>query len=87
MSDEASERKLSLRIEAADDLGFVIWDAGRIVAALTSRAEVANWLEERLGSLPGERERESAEIAAVRADLPNIIRPETTAPGWRWRRT
>jgi hypothetical protein len=79
-------RASKLFIEPAQVVGFTVWQDGKMLAALTSRAEVANWIEDHLGSLPGEREREARDYEATRRDMPNIIRPEETAPGWAWRR-
>ena len=80
------DRKMSLRIEPAATKGFIIWEAGEIVAGLSTRAEVANWIEDRLGSIPGEQEQEAADLVALREDLPNITKLERSRPGWQWRR-
>ena len=72
-------RDLDVRISAAGQVGFVVWEAGAIVASLTSRAEVADWIEQRLGIVPGEREREDADRAAYSnvERMPNIAQPRT----------
>lgn len=86
-----AKRALDLRVSAARDTGFVVWEAGEAIAALTSRAELADWLYERLGSIPGEREREARDLAATEAALgnverfPNVARPRTDPPRRRSR--
>lgn len=83
-----SERNLDIRITAASDRGFVVWEASVVVAALTTRAEVAEWLEQRLGLLPGEIEREAQDRQQTIDDLPNVIRARTAPPKSRlWQRS
>lgn len=74
-----NRRHLDLRIAAATHVGFTIWEGGEIVAALTSRAEVAQWLEERLGAIPGEHEREARDFDAMQAALANVERMPNVA--------
>ena len=63
----ATEREtLDLRISAGHDIGFLVQEAGHVVAALSTPGELATWIETRLRSVAGEREREAAE----RADQP-----------------
>ncbi len=52
--EHAAPRGCELRIGAAPEIGFVIWEHGEIAAALTSRQEVAAWIVNRLARLPGE---------------------------------
>lgn len=73
MSDRSDMPPIMVR--AAADIGFTIEEAGHVVAALTSAAEVAQWMETRLGSLPGEQEREAADRAATIEALPQVLRP------------
>jgi len=74
-------RQLDLRIAAAGEIGFVVWEASEVVAAFTSRAELADWLEARLGLVAGEAEREAAELAAYRASVGNVERFPKIAGG------
>lgn len=83
-------RSLDLRISAPPDIGFIVWSAGEPVAAFTTRAQLCAWLEETLGSLPGELEREAAVSMPGHADsqadlsnverMPNVARPRTEPP-------
>ncbi len=77
-------RHLDIRISAAAEKGFVIHEAGEIVAAFTSRAEVAQWIEDRLGLVDGEIERERQDISDTVQEFPNILR--TDPKRWNWRR-
>lgn len=88
-------RSIDLRISAPPDTGFIVWSAGEPVAAFTTRAQLCAWLEDTLGSLPGELEREasltSQEHSGVQADMsnvermPNVARPRTEPPkSRRW---
>lgn len=77
-------RHLDIRIGAAVEKGFVIHEAGEIVAAFTSRAEVAQWIEDRLGLVDGEIERERQDISDTVHDFPNILR--TDPKRWKWGR-
>jgi hypothetical protein len=78
-----ARRHVDLRVAAARDVGFAIYEAGEIVAAVTSRAEVAEWIERRLGLLPGELEREAVDFEATREAManvelmPQVVRPRT----------
>lgn len=67
-------RDVNIQITAAQETGFLAWEGGEVVAAFTSRAEIANWLEARLGDLPGEKEREAQDQADTVEALPNVIR-------------
>lgn len=84
-------RHLDLRITAGRDAGFIVWEAAEAIAAFSSRAELADWLEDRLGSMPGEQEREAREIAAYHAArgnverFPNVASPRTDPPPRRTR--
>lgn len=44
-------RDIEIRITAAAQTGFVAQEAGEIVAAFSTRHELARWIEERLGDL------------------------------------
>lgn len=83
-----AERALDIRITAGVDVGFVVWEAGEVLAALTSRVELAEWIETRLGLVAGEQEREAAERAEYDQTMPRIIRPDPKRTRWhdRWRR-
>lgn len=78
-------RVLDIRISAAAERGFVVHEAGEIVAAFTSRAEVAEWVEQRLGLVDGEIDRERRDIADTIEAFPNVV-ARTDPKGWRWRR-
>lgn len=81
MSD--APRELDIRISAASQTGFCIWEAGVVVAAVTSAAEVAEWVERRLRTLPGEREREAQDMADTLHSMPNVIRAQQGGGLWR----
>jgi len=66
-------RALDIRISAAADIGFIVHEAGEAVAAFTTRAELANWIEDRLGQLPGEVEREQRDRSDAMATFPQVI--------------
>jgi DNA-binding transcriptional MerR regulator len=70
-------RDLDIRIRAAKDRGFVVEESGEAVAALTTRSEVAQWIEDRLASVEGELDRERADIEQTIEDMPNVIRAKT----------
>lgn len=76
-------RSIDIRVSAASERGFVIMEAGEVVAAFTSRAEVAQWIEDRLGEVDGEIERERQDIEDTSYALPRII--SRTDPKW-WHR-
>lgn len=75
-------RDIDIRISAATDRGFAIHEGGQLVAALTTRAEVAEWIEDRLASVPGEVEREQQEIEQAQQDFPNVVRARTGPRGF-----
>lgn len=78
-------RAIDIRISAAAERGFVVHEAGEIVAAFTSRAEVAQWIEDRLGLVDGEVDRERQDMADTIESFPNVL--QRTDPGrWKWRR-
>lgn len=72
-----------IRITKADDTGYGIWIASRLVAALTTRAEVAEWIERHLGT-PEIIEREQQEIADVREQYPRVVGAPRTNPRRPW---
>lgn len=76
-------RELDIRINAATEVGFAVWEAGRMVASVTSAAEVAEWIERRLRTLPGEREREAQDMADTLHSMPNVIRAQQGDGLWR----
>ena len=71
-----SERNADIRISSATEAGFCIWEGGEIVAALTSRSEVAEWIERRLGHVPGELDREEQDRQQTVVDMPNVMRQQ-----------
>ena len=91
MSDQ--HRWPQIMVTAPRDIGFIVWSEGSPIAALTSRAELANWVERHFGDIPGEREREEEErkemmesLANVEA-MPNVLgRPRTEPRKGLWRR-
>jgi len=74
-------RTLDVRVTAAAETGFIVWEAAEPIAAFTSRAELADWLEDRLGLVAGETEREERELAAYRAAHSNVDRFPNVAGG------
>jgi hypothetical protein len=83
-------REIDLRITAPPEQGFCVWESGEMLAAFTSRYELAQWLERRLGVLPGEQEREAADMADMQRSLgnveafPSVVRPRTEPKRTRW---
>lgn len=47
-----TDRWPELRISCPRDNGFIVWSAGDPIAAMTSRAELADWIERHLGGHP-----------------------------------
>jgi hypothetical protein len=82
MSD--APRELDIRVSAASQVGFVIWEAGVAVAALTSAAELGEWVERRARAVFGEVEREAADEEDTRQTLPRIVASTEKARS-RWR--
>lgn len=70
-----SERpRFSLMIQPAARIGFVIMMDSHVIAALSTRAEVAQWIEDELGILiPEEIERERSEIDAAKQEFPRVV--------------
>lgn len=88
-----SDRWPELRISCPRDQGFIVWESGEPIASLTSRAELAEWIERALGAIPGEAEREQRDLAAMQEALgnvtsfPNVASPRTDpTPTGIWRR-
>lgn len=79
-------RETDLRITAGLEVGFCVWEAGEVVAALTSASELAEWIERRLGKVPGEAERESRDRAEAIEALPNVISAVRDGGRGIWRR-
>ena len=73
-----SSRQVDIRITAAIDVGFCVWEAGEVVAALKDRADVAEWVERRLGRIEGELNREEGERQERVIEMPNVMRLPTT---------
>lgn len=71
---------LDIRITKAKDVGFVVWEGGEIIAALEDRTRVAMWIEERLGDIPGERERELKNAASNVERMPNVAQRQESQP-------
>ena len=64
--------RIRFHVEEAEEIGFVVMIDGRTVAALTSRAELAEWVERHCGT-PDTIEREQREIAEVQQTLPRVV--------------
>lgn len=64
-------RALDIRISAARDHGFVVWEDGEPVAAFDNPQELAMWIEARAMKVEGEAERFSDE---AKTEFPNVIR-------------
>lgn len=78
MTDRWSE----IRISCPQEQGFIVWSEGNIIAGFTSRAELADWIENALGEIPGEKEREAKDMAAAQAygnveRFPNVASPRS----------
>ena len=83
MATDELFRHVDLRITAPAETGFLVWEGGEVIAAFTSRSELAQWLEDRLGLIPGEREKEAQAMAEMQnamtnvERMPNVVRPRT----------
>lgn len=66
-----TESSIDIRISNARERGFVIHEAGDIVAALTTAREVADWLQVRLEAV-------QPEATGDVVDLPNVARRDST---------
>ena len=64
-------RTLDIRISAARDHGFVVWEDGEVIAAFDDPQQLALWVEQRAMKVEGESERFSDE---TKTDFPNVIR-------------
>lgn len=83
-----ADRWPEIRISCPQDQGFIVWSDGNPIAAITSRAELAEWIERALGDIPGEQEREAQELASMQAALGNVERfPNVASPRTEGRRT
>ncbi len=83
-----ADRWPEIRISCPQGQGFIVWSEGEPVAAITSRAELAEWIERALGDIPGEQEREAQELASMQAALGNVERfPNVASPRTEARRT
>lgn len=86
---DEGERSCELRIVAAPLLGFAIYEHAELVAALTTRQEVAHWIATRLSELPGEPRENIAPPGYFNG--PRIVEQQRAAaaassrrwPGWR----
>ena len=54
----ADDRSLDIHITAATTCGFIVWEGGKCVAALSTPIELAEYVQRRARSLHGEAERE-----------------------------
>ena len=72
-----------IRVRKAKERGFFIEEAGSVVAAFSSRSEVANWIEDRLGEIPGEIERENQDMHDTVMAMPRVLRDRTGPRGIR----
>lgn len=70
-----TRKDLDIRIAAGLDCGFVIWEAGNVIAGLGTREEVAMWIERRLRDVAGELPRPPEE------PMPDVIRREQSRRG------
>jgi hypothetical protein len=68
MSDE---RSIDIRVASAREKGFVLHEAGEIVAALSTAREVADWLQQRLEAV-------QPEVTGEVVDMPNVARRDAT---------
>jgi hypothetical protein len=76
-----TDRWPEIRVSCPAGQGFIIWQDGEPIAALTSRSELADWIENALGDIPGEREREAKDLAAVQTAMGNVERfPNIASP-------
>lgn len=64
-------RSLDIRITAASEAGFVVYEAGEIVAALSTAAELARWIEDAARDVDGAKQ-PPAESDPV--TMPNVVR-------------
>ena len=73
-------RDLDIRIAAARDTGFVIWEASELVAAVANPQELAMYIESRGMQVEGELERMRSELTVVAPasdsgrTFPNILK-------------
>lgn len=66
--------RFTLNVTDAAEIGFVVTMDGVVVAALSTRAEVAQYIEDKLGAvMPELIERERAEIEQARQEFPRVI--------------
>lgn len=72
-------RDIEIRITAAAQTGFVAHEAGEIVAAFSTRHELARWIEERLGDLSGE-------TSLIPEEPPRTMPRVVNEAGWKWGR-
>lgn len=74
-------RSLDIRITAARETGFVVWEAGDVVAAFANPQELAVWVEQRGMQVAGEAEQMAADLS-----MPNVISRPRTQPKRPWLR-
>ena len=74
-------RVLEIRISAARDHGFVVWEAGDPIAAFDDPQQLAMWIEARAMKVEGEAERFNDE---AKTEFPNVIRA-TSRKGFFYR--
>lgn len=68
-------RKLDIRISAASEEGFLVWEAGDPIAAFSTPQELAMWIEKKAMSVEGEAER-------MRSDLEQTAPPKIVKAMW-----
>lgn len=67
-----TDRWPELRISCPREQGYIVWCDGEPIAAITSRAELADWIEQHLSAIPGEQEREARDMEAAQRALANV---------------
>lgn len=65
------ERSVDIRISSAKERGFVLHEAGEVVAALTTAREVADWLQQRLEAV-------QTETTGEVLNMPKVARRQAT---------
>ena len=75
-------RSFDIRITAARETGFVVWEAGEVIAAFANPQELAVWIEQRGMQVAGEAEQMAADLDG----LPNIVSRPRTQPKRPWLR-
>lgn len=63
-------RSLDIRITAASSVGFVVHEAGEIVAAFSTPAELARWVEDAARDADGEAQI----VEPEQVTMPNVVK-------------